>query len=198
MRQVPGSVAAKLARAADLFAERGLEQVKIDDVTDVTGLAKATLYYYFAGKEDMLAFLLADGLHSMADAVAIALDGDGSAAERLPRVIDAQFQVMREQPAVCRALLLDLGRAGRIPEIAAAIETAYYSPVATVLEDGAQDGSLRHVEDGAEVVMAIFGALTITGLHYLIRDQDIPPGVVSRLTALLLQGIAEPEATATP
>jgi TetR/AcrR family transcriptional regulator len=192
MRQVPSSVAAKLARAAELFSERGLEQVKIDDVAQATGLAKATLYYYFAGKEDMLAFLLADALRSMADAVAIALDHEGSAAERLPRVIDAQLQVMREQPAVCRALLSDLGRAGRIPEIAAAIETAYYRPVATVLQDGAKDGSLRQVDDTAEAVMAIFGAVTVAGLHYLVRDEVIPPDVAPRLASLLLRGIAEP------
>jgi TetR/AcrR family transcriptional regulator len=189
MRQVPSSVAAKLAHAAELFAERGLEQVKIDDVAQVTGLAKATLYYYFAGKEDMLAFLLADALRSMADAVAIALDHEGSAAERLPRVIDAQLQVMREQPAVCRALLSELGRAGRIPEIAVAIQAAYYTPVATVLVDGAADGSLRAVDDVAEAVMAIFGAVTIAGLHYLVRDEPIPPGVGQRLADLLLQGI---------
>jgi hypothetical protein len=42
--------------------------------------------------------------------------------------------------------------------------------------------------------MAIFGAVTIAGLHYLVRDEPIPPGAGARLAKLLLQGID----TATP
>lgn len=191
MRTVPSTIAAKLTKAAELFANRGLDQAKMEDVAEATGVPKATLYYYFTGKEEILAHLLADTLHVMADAVAVALDEPGSGAERLRAVIDAQLTVMGEQPAVCRALISELGRAGRIPEIASAIEAAYYTPVAQVLAEGATDGSLRAVESTSEAVMVIFGAVTITGLHYLVRDEGIPDEAASRIAALLMHGLAE-------
>jgi TetR/AcrR family transcriptional regulator len=191
VRPVPSTIAAKLARAAELFANRGLDQAKIEDVAEATGVPKATLYYYFTGKEEILAHLLAETLQNTADAVAVALDQPGSGADRLRAVIDAQLAVMAEQPAVCRALISELGRAGRIPEIASAIEAAYYTPVAQVLAEGAADGSLKAVESTSEAVMVIFGAVTITGLHYLVRDEGLPDEAAPRIAALLMHGLAK-------
>jgi AcrR family transcriptional regulator len=191
MRSVPSTIAGKLTKAAELFAERGLDQTKMEDVAQVTGVPKATLYYYFTGKEEILAHLLADTLQAITDAVAIALDTEGDAASRLQAVIDAQLRVMNDHPSACRALISELGRAGRIPEIVLALDTAYYSPVTRILAEGAADGSLRGVGEVGEAVAAIFGAVTITGLHYLVQGKPIPATAATRVTALLMHGLTE-------
>jgi AcrR family transcriptional regulator len=190
MRVVPSSIAQKLTPAAELFAERGLDQTKIDDVAEATGVPKATLYYYFAGKEDLLAFLLRDTLAAMADAVAIAVDGGGDARSRLAGVLAAQLGVMAEHPAVCRALIADLGRAGRIPDIARAIADAFYRPIERLLREGAEEGSLRAIADPTSAAVAIFGAVTISGLSHLVLAGDVPVReAASQLTDLLLCGL---------
>ena len=190
MRPVPTSISQRLTPAAELFAERGLDQTKIEDVAEATGIPKATLYYYFAGKEDILAFLLRDTLVAVADAVAIAADGDGDARARLTGVLTAQLQVMADQPAVCRALIADLGRAGRIPDIAQAIIDAFYGPIERLLREGAEDGSLRGVSDPLAVAVAIFGAVTISGLSHLVLVGGVQvERVVGQLTDLLLGGL---------
>ena len=190
MRVVPTSIAQRLTPAAELFADRGLDQTKIEEIADATGVPKATLYYYFSGKEDLLAFLLRDALAAMADAVAIAADGDGDARHRLSHVLTAQLDVMAQQPAVCRALIADLGRAGRIPDIAQAIADAYYRPIERLLHEGAEEGSLRAVDDPTAAAVAIFGAVTISGLSHLVLAGGVPvPQVVRQLTGLLLGGL---------
>jgi AcrR family transcriptional regulator len=190
MRQVPSSIAAKLPAAASLFAERGLDQTKIEDVAEATGIPKATLYYYFSGKEEILSFLLADSLNLIADAVAIAVDAPGTARERLGLVVQAQLRVMSEQRDVCRALIADLGRAGRIPETAEAINRAYYQPVLHLLIEGAEDGSLRKVEDPASASVAIFGAVTISALSYLVSGADLAADqVAEQLIGMLVDGL---------
>jgi TetR/AcrR family transcriptional regulator len=191
MRPLPSTIASTLPKVAELFAERGLDQTKMEDVAQAAGVAKATLYYYFAGKEEILAHLLADTLRAVTDAVAIALETDGDAATRLEAVIDAQLRVMNDHPAACRALISELGRAGRIPEIVLALDSAYYAPLAQLLAEGAADGSLRQVEEVSEAAAAIFGAVTITGLHYLIQEKPIPVAAATRVSALLLQGLTE-------
>ena len=51
MREIPSQIADRLSAAAELFAERGLNDTKIEDIAAATGIAKATLYYYyFAGQ----------------------------------------------------------------------------------------------------------------------------------------------------
>ncbi len=191
MRPVPSAIAAKLPKAADLFAERGLDQTKIEDLADATGIPKATLYYYFAGKEEILSFLLRDLLTQVADSVAIALEIDGTSRDRLGAVVRAQLEAMAEQPSVWRALMADLGRAGRMPEIAAAVAAAYYTPVQQLLEEGAADGSLRAVEDKGATAMAIFGAGTVVGLHFLMAGQPLEADSLARqVTEFVLHGVS--------
>lgn len=190
MREVPTTIAQKLGPAAALFADRGLDQTKMEDVASATGVPKATLYYYFSGKEDLLAFLLRDALTAVADAVAIAVDGEGDARQRLTRVLAAQLDVMADQPAVCRALIADLGRAGRIPDIAQAIADAFYRPVERLLREGAEEQSLRALADPTTAAVAIFGAVTISGLSHLVLGGGVPVRqVVAQLSDLLLAGL---------
>ena len=60
MRELPVQLATKLYGAAELIADQGLDNTKIDDIAEASGVPKATLYYYFTGKEEILAFLLKD------------------------------------------------------------------------------------------------------------------------------------------
>jgi AcrR family transcriptional regulator len=188
---VPTAIAAKLPRAAELIADRGLDQTKIEELAEVTGIPKATLYYYFTGKEEILVFLLRDLLTGVADTVAIAIESDGSAAQRLTRVVRAQLAVMAEQPAVWRALAADFGRAYRLPELAEALATAYYEPVERLLAEGAADGSLRGIDNAGAVSMAIFGAATWAGLQNLLTEESLDVDQLAGLvTSFILHGVS--------
>ncbi|AFC47058.1 MULTISPECIES: TetR/AcrR family transcriptional regulator [Mycobacterium avium complex (MAC)] len=180
MRKIPAQISERLPAAAELFAERGLNDTKIEDVAATTGIAKATLYYYFAGKEEILAFLLEDVLQHVADEVTAIVEADGTAAQRLHAVISAQLRVMAQRPAVCRALIGELGRAARMPVIADMISTAYFEPVETLLRAGAADGSLVALDKPRAVASALFGAVTISALTYLITDDALNEDLIAR------------------
>lgn len=196
MRELPTQMAGKLYAAAALIADQGLESTKIDDIAVVCGIPKATLYYYFAGKEEILAFLLKDLLALIAGEVAVAAAAPGPASDRLAAVIHAQLGVMLRNPAPCRALIGDLGRAARLPDLAQALTDAFYEPVERLLRDGAEDGSLQLVDDPLATAATIFGAVTIPGLMHavLANKSEITDAVISRvamsIAAVLLGGLA--------
>jgi len=170
VRTVPTSIAQRLIPAAELFADRGLDQTKIEDVAEATGVPKATLYYYFSGKEDLLAFLLRDTLAAMADAVADAISTDQPARDRLVAVVQAQLRLIRDNPDTCRVLLAELGRIARLQDIAEQVHGAFHRPVEELLRAGATDKSIRRV-DVEPVTAAIYGSVMITGLHYIIAGR---------------------------
>ncbi len=180
MRKVPRQIADRLPAAAALFAERGLNDTKIEDVAAATGVPKATLYYYFAGKEDILAFLLEDVLHQIASEVRAIVASNGDGARRLHAVIGAQLRLMAQRPAVCRALIGELGRAGRIPVVADMIGNAYLEPVEALLLEGAADGSLVEIDNARAAAIALFGAVTVSALTYLITDDALDEELVAR------------------
>lgn len=192
MRPVPDTMVERLELVAEPFAAKGFEDTRIEDLAEATGIPKATLYYHFAGKEEILSWLLMRVLAEFADAVDAAAAGAGSARERLGAVVRAQLAVMAQHPAACRVLLSELGRAERIPATAEAIIAAFHLPVRQLLVEGKKDRSLPKAGDPEALASAIFGAVTVTGLHYLLADHLLDADRVSKtVVALLMAGLGD-------
>jgi TetR/AcrR family transcriptional regulator len=197
MRKLPVKLASQLYGAAELIAERGLDGTKIEDIAEATGIPKATLYYHLEGKNAVLEFLLTDLLEMIAGAVGIAIASAESARTRLETAVTAQLGVMLEHPFLCRALVGDLGRATRLPDLAVALRAAFFEPIEQLLTDGAADGSLRQVTDPSAVATSIFGAITVAGLSAAVDGPlKEPSSEAVRLSAaisdLILDGLAPP------
>jgi AcrR family transcriptional regulator len=190
-RTVPTAVAGKLYAAAELIATKGLENTKIEEIASASGVPKATLYYYFTGKDDILAFLLRDSLGELADEVAHAADSPGRGSERLAAVITAQIAHTMNRPGTSRALVGDLGRAIRLPELTSAVQQAFYEPLARVLQAGAEDGSLKIVGDPQSDAISIFGAMMMTALlHNVIASEKTEHEVAQQVIDLIMNGLA--------
>ncbi|MCX8561937.1 TetR/AcrR family transcriptional regulator [Mycolicibacterium mucogenicum] len=190
-RAVPAVVASKLYAAADLIAAKGLENTKIEEIAAASGVPKATLYYYFTGKDDILGFLLRDSLGDLARDVAAAADSAGSGRERLIAVITAQVAHTMDRPGTSMALVGDLGRAIRLPDLASAVEHAFYEPIARVLEAGAADGTLKRVADARTDAVSIFGAVMMTALlHNALSSNKTQRDVAGDVIDFVLNGVA--------
>lgn len=96
-----------LTAAADVLAERGYHGMSLDEIAERLDLTKATLYHYFPSKEALVTACL-EGMatrsnHRLAE---VAADTDGSASERLHRLIVTQLLIIvREQPQMARMFL---------------------------------------------------------------------------------------------
>ena len=179
MRTLPVAIASSEAVMAETFAQRGFEDTRMEDLAGATGVPKATLYYHFGGKEEILAWLLRSTLSALGGAVAQAAAGPGTARRRLEAVVRAQLRVMAERPAACRILIADLGRAARMPDLAEGVGRAFHAPVLRLLTDGATDGSWRKIKDAPTVASSIFGAVVIPALDTLIAGGPLEPNRVA-------------------
>ena len=193
VREVSEEVRAGLRAAASVFAERGFDGATIELISAATGVPSSTLYYNLAGKQGILEFLLQDFLQRMASVVDEAIANEGSAAVRLDGVIRAQLRVVADEPATCQMLLTEMGRIDSLPAIADAVQHAFHRPVAKVLADGAADGSLRSI-DVETATSAVFGAVTLSGLHHVVANPGVVPAfdadaVADSVLDLLLAGL---------
>lgn len=191
MRELPDNLHNQLLLAAEVFADRGFDATRIEDVAEATGIPKATLYYYFRGKADILGHLLGVMLERVRDRVKDATSVEGSPPVRLDAVIRAQLGVMAESPATCRALVAELGRAGRMPETAAVLNEAFDAPVRALLVEGAADGTLRSDLDAATAAASLFGAVTMAGLREISTTGALDAHrLADDLVPLVLHGMA--------
>lgn len=157
-----------LTAATDLFGQRGVDAVSLDQIAAEVGVAKQTLLYWFPSKDELLQAVLAQAAADLVVVVEAAVrSSTDDPLDRIEAVVRAVFR-----PAVRRPALLGLIRdVSRLP-----------APVAAALLD-----HLRPLVDRAHAYLA---AEMDAG-----RLRRADPGVVSALCYATVTGIAtEPEA----
>jgi AcrR family transcriptional regulator len=178
-------MAERLARAAGAFAEQGFESATIDDIASATGIPRATLYYHFRSKENVLGFLLQSMLDETTAAVEAAVASKAKTSVRLRRVIEAHLTVMAANPATARLLVGNLIDVGGLADIAAAVKSCVRDPVARLLREGIEDGSFRAV-DVDRTTSALFGAVVVTGLRELVVAEGLDVAAVADAVSILV------------
>lgn len=189
MRKVPKLIATKLLAAADVIAEHGLDDTKIEELASVTGVPKATLYYYFEGKEGILSHIFGVVLDALEVAVAEGLAEKGNAAERLRQVIRNHVDVFKRYPSACQALHFDVGRATRLPDLAVRNRAAYLVPVSTLISEGVREGVFRPVGDPYLAALSVFGATTTTAIHVIAVEPASLDEVADAIASVVLTGL---------
>ena len=189
MKTLPDEIADRLPAAAALLADQGFEHTRVDDIADLTGVPRATLYYHFAGKEEILSHLLGSMLDTLAARVQEAAGGLGSARQRLGSVIHAQLELMAADPATSRRFLNEMDRVRRIPDLRSRVRAAFHEPFARLLADGEQDQSLRAV-DIETTTSAVFGSIVFAGLHHIVVYGGFHvPEIQRAVESLVLSGL---------
>jgi AcrR family transcriptional regulator len=191
-RAVPDALARRLTAAAAGGFASSFYEVRMEDIAAASGVPRATLYYYFAGKDDVLAFLLRSMLDDLRVSVATALEAGGSARTRLQAVVRAQLAHLAANPATSQLLLMNLGRAARAGQIAGGIDAGFHGPVCEILRDGILSGEIGDV-DVEVAATAVYAAVTIVGLQLLVAAGAIDvDGIADRLFPLFWSGLAAP------
>jgi TetR/AcrR family transcriptional regulator len=190
MREVPPDMAANLTAAASTFIS-SFEEVRMEDIAAAAGVSRTSLYYYFAGKDDILAFLLRAMLDDLTRVAVGAADGPGDASLRLGAVIRAQLEHLNAHPTLSQLLIANLGRAGKLPDIAARVNDGFVEPVKRLLAEGAAEGSFRTLPDDDLGAGALFGAVLVIGLRSLVTEGSIDVDrVMTLIGPMFWNGIA--------
>lgn len=136
-----------LAAATQEFARRGYPRASIDDISQVAGFAKGTIYNYFPSKRELMLALIeaiaAQHLEYMTRQVQAVQDP----AEKLERFFTAGFQFVREYYPQAQVLVNNLY--GPDDEFKAVMYERYqpmFALVEGILQDGMQAGSFRQLD----------------------------------------------------
>ena len=171
----------------------------MDDLAVATGIPRATLYYYFSGKNDVLSFLLTQKVLRGTAVVAEAAAGSGTPTERLAAVLRAMLHAMAESPVLCTRLLgwMVTERGG---DVFVETERALMAPVRELLIEGRAAGEFSDL-DPFDAATALMGAVSMVAMRHATSGSFDPDAIADRLVPSLLDGLrtrAEPEPSAAP
>src|SRR5216683_7819838 len=119
MRRPPSKLVQRLLSASEevLRPDRAL---RLEDIATLVGSARATLYYHFSGRDDLVAFLLEEHLRVAAETIELAVTTTRPPVVQLRSAITALVGFLGGQPGVCAGLLSFAGATGRLGTLMAA------------------------------------------------------------------------------
>jgi TetR/AcrR family transcriptional regulator len=94
-----------LAAAEDLFARKGYEVARLEDVAEMVGLTRPALFYHFRDKQTLYDAVLEDAFGSMVAKVDEALSTSGSIPMRVERATEAWVEAVVARPTLARLIL---------------------------------------------------------------------------------------------
>lgn len=172
---------------------------RLEDVARLVGASRASLYYYFAGRDDLIAFLLvAHAREGATQAIARTDDADPPPA-RLRAMLEGLAGYLGTRPGICAGLLAAAGSGARMAEVLAVNDTWVAAPLRDVV---AQAAAHRQILPGdpddladraavADTVNAILGALLFGVLGRASSGGDpADPQFQRRLIDQIIRGLA--------
>lgn len=88
-----------IAMAAEsLFMRGGIEATTMNDIAKEAGYSKATLYVYFADKEEIVSFLVLKSMKTLHSHISEAVDGQATAKEKYQKICRALVNYQEQYP----------------------------------------------------------------------------------------------------
>lgn len=186
MKAPPDDLAQRLvATSGEILARSG--DVRFDDVAKSVGVARATLYYYFSGRDDLVAFVLAEHLRAGAAVIEAARTTDASPATQLRAAVAGLVRFLGEHPGLCAGVLAAMGSAGKMDDALAANERHIAAPVRAMVQAAISAGAAAP-GDPDDRTSAILGGVLMTVLARAYRGADTTSEAAGRDVAEVVLG----------
>jgi len=180
--------------ARRLFGERGTTDVSMDDIAAEAGVARSTVYVYFANRDELLRACL-KGMHEqLLEDIAGTWEHDAEPTHRLERLIAAMLVRIDDNPAFFRLALLTQGTVSQGGEAVgtelALIGLNIARLISDLCVDAVAQGTFREIDpDKATSLIGqqIYGAMSVRA------GEPLPPEATTtaaEICAFILDGLS--------
>jgi len=132
-----------MAAGRRLFARRGYDGASIRAITREAGTNLGAVTYHFGSKRGLYAAVLEQGLRPIAARVDAAVRSEGTALDRMLRVVEAYFAHFEEHPDPPHLLLQEVAAGKQPPDVVLEILRSVREGIAGLQVEGVTDGSVR-------------------------------------------------------
>jgi AcrR family transcriptional regulator len=154
--------------ARRLFGERGTTDVSMDEIASEAGVARSTVYVYFANRDELLRACLQRMHNQLVDAVADTWEEEAEPAVRLERLIEEMLARVDDSPAFFRLALVTQGApsgsSDAVGSELALIGLAVAGLIRDLVVDGIDRGEFRPIDPDLAITLIgqqLYGAMAV-------------------------------------
>jgi len=158
MKPIPADLSDKLMAAASAAATGPGLSMSMDDLAKASGVPRATLYYYFSGKDDLVSYYVGTMMRRMRGAVAEGLAHEGTPTEQIETIVRAVLRTFAAYPRMCVEMADAINDMQDHAQVMADMQVGLIIPTVGIIEAGNRSGEFD-VPDPTLAVVALTGAL---------------------------------------
>ena len=154
--------------ALELFAENGFHATSISQIAKKAGISKGLIYNYYASKEDLLKYLVADLMEE--GKTMMSGSSAQSPEESLENMIRSYFEVLRnqlERMKLITSLSLQIGKFEFIRHFAKQKMQAYITLMSRMLKAR----GFKNPNQEAQLLGVLFDGIVV---QYIVLEQEYP------------------------
>ncbi|MBT2405938.1 MULTISPECIES: TetR/AcrR family transcriptional regulator [unclassified Streptomyces] len=179
--------------AVTLIAEQGFSATTVDEIAERAGVAKGTVYYNFASKNELFEELLRHGVGLLSASLRTAAEETeargGSRVEALDEMIRAGLVFIDRYPAFTQLYVAELWRTNRAwQSTLMVVRQEAVAVVETVLREGVERGELSAEIDVQLTAAALVGMVLVAALDWQSFQSERSLEDVHSALSLLLRG----------
>ncbi|WP_030291876.1 TetR/AcrR family transcriptional regulator [Streptomyces katrae] len=179
--------------AVTLIAEQGFSATTVDEIAERAGVAKGTVYYNFASKNELFEELLRHGVGLLTASLRTAAEETeqrgGSRVEALDAMIRAGLVFIDRYPAFTQLYVAELWRTNRAwQSTLMVVRQEAVAVVETVLREGVERGELSAEIDVPLTAAAMVGMVLVAALDWQSFQSERSLDDVHSALSLLLRG----------
>jgi AcrR family transcriptional regulator len=169
-----------LDKAAEVFADRGLANTKINDLAEAAGISQGLLYRYFADKEDVFVALLIKAIDDVLLHAQSAVKRTGTPLDKIRWLTEQILRGMSENPVYFRLFSQAMALPGRVYETLWKLETVV-AILRELIVAGQTNGEVAKRDPDQLLLLyisSIFGLAAAKGLNIGWLDEHFPDAAV--------------------
>lgn len=169
----------KIFKAAiSTFSKSGFYKSTMDDIAESAGVAKGTLYYHFKSKDEILEFLIDEGLKILKKEVCDEINKLNNAIEKLRAVLVIQADFLYRNYDFIIVLLSQIWGDGEMQDKFRDKLYSYLKIIEDIIKEGINEKLL--IECNEKLVSSAFFGMISSILVFKLRNREkFDPGYVA-------------------
>lgn len=165
-----------LNTAEDVFAQRGFDEARMDDIAERAGLSKGAIYWYFKKKHDIITALLDRVFRRSINSMRTLASEDATVVVRLTRIgqqISRDYQAMSRLMPVALEFYAIALRQRNVRKHLAAMYAEIISIFVPLIEEGIRRDELDSALDARQAATTLVGIYEGLGLVWSISPKTV-------------------------
>lgn len=158
--------------AIKLFSEKGYDNSSVEDITAIAGVAKGSLYYHFAKKEDIFDMMLSEGMKLLKNNIEIKTKNCKNNMEKIEAIILIEIKIMVKYEDFLNVVLSQMyGEEDKNKKCKQAV-FEYIEIIEEIIKDGIDQGEFYN-GDVEAMAAAIFGVTSSSLVYRLKKNREV-------------------------